>query len=191
MCTLGTVYTIARIVCRCEHGCSADWYDDGMSDEIIVDSGSVDYASVPIKNPDWSKMPSIKDLYSPGYVVTMSESGQLSDYHTIAECERAIDECRIAVFKVSEMIDDAERKYRRAKLEYDRRLRRAYLAAVAPNEQRRHAIAEMQVETPYENHVVMCEQYLGELKRRLRNIVNDLDALSEQARNIRKEMGAQ
>lgn len=160
-----------------------------MSDEIVVDKDT-DFREIPVRRPDWSRNPSIDNLYSPGYIITMDETGQMSDYHTLVECERAMDKCRIAIFELSERLDKAERVCHEAQVLYKRKHNRAYLAAVASTESRRNAIADVMTER-YENEVILREQYVKELNRRLRNLFTEMDALKNLAWSIRKEMSVQ
>ena len=124
--------------------------------------------------------------YVPQSVLSI-QAGQVGDYTDVKAINEAIDRVRIAIFRTSEHLRQAEAKETQARIEYERRFNRAYLSTNARTEGIRRAMASMKAES-YENRVIVRSQIVKELVRRTRVMANELDALKTLAYNARREM---
>lgn len=135
-------------------------------------------------------LPEFKDPFpmESGYVPTpvISGEGTIADYDDFRKINQQIDALRVGLYEMSKHIREAELRWRRAKIDYDRHFSRAYLAIEAKTEAMRKAIASIQCEV-YENRMISREFIYNDLKRRAVQMVNELDALKTLAYNFRKE----
>lgn len=143
----------------------------------------------------WAKeqsivMPKFKDPFplDRDYVASpiMSSDGQIADITDYNKLNSQIDSVRIALYKTTEYIRQAEMKCSQAQLEYQRRFNRSYLSSDAKTEQQRKTVATIQNEH-YENMVATRQWVLDDLKNRSRMLAQQLEALKTIAYNFRKE----
>lgn len=119
--------------------------------------------------------------------VLISESGQLADYNDMRAVNLAIDKLRIAMYKTSDHLKEAEQRAAKSKLAYDRAFNRSYLLSEGKTDGIRRAIAQIKTED-LENKWRTRDMIVRELNSRLRLMSVELDALKTLAFNMRKEL---
>lgn len=119
--------------------------------------------------------------------VLISESGQLADYSDMRAINLAIDKLRLALYKTSDHLKEAERRSAKSKLDYERAYNRNYLLSEGKTDSVRKAIAQIKSEK-LENKWRTRDMIVRELNSRLRMMSIELDALKTLAYNMRKEI---
>ena len=114
-------------------------------------------------------------------------SQQISDYGTLADLGAAINAARVALFRITDKINEYERKEKEAKMRYDRAYRRAYLASVEKTESQKRLRAELSCED-LENEYVVAEQLKNELNRTAYTLRLELQTLQAIGNNLRQQM---
>lgn len=109
------------------------------------------------------------------------------DYETLEDLGKAINSARVALFKVTEKINQYEREEREAKMRYDREYRRAYLASTERTEAMKKLRAELSCEE-FENKYVYAEQLKNELNRVSNTLRLELQTLQAIGNNLRQQM---
>lgn len=149
-----------------------------------------EYTSKEVTLPRWADSYPIESAYTPMQIVPISETGQMADFHSMQECNRAIEACRVAIFQFNDALKKIERASQLAELSYTRHYNRAYLEAEGRTEGIKRAIADIQSEK-YQNDLIVKQQVAKEMGRKLRLMTNELDALKIISYNMRKEIDAQ
>lgn len=159
----------------------------------IMASKDEDYSSyikIQIDPPKWADKYPIENIYEPHQIVPISETGQMADFTTMQECNKAIESCRIALFQFNDALKKIERSATSAQATYNRHWNRAYLEAEGKTDSIRRAIADIKTEK-YENDLLAKQQVAKEMGRKLRLMNNELEALKLISYNLRKEIDAQ
>lgn len=112
---------------------------------------------------------------------------QISDYEDLNQLGAATNAARIALFKITEKINQYERKEKTAKLQYDRAYRRAYLSSAEKTESMKRLRAELYCED-LENDYVVAEQLKNELSRMSYSLRLELQTLQAIGNNLRQQM---
>lgn len=112
---------------------------------------------------------------------------QIVDYESLDELNKSVNQARLALFKVAEMINNYERLEREAKLEYDRTYRREYLASKEKTETAKKARAELMCED-LENVYIAHDQVKIELIRMSTTLRLELQTLQSVGNNLRQQM---
>lgn len=113
---------------------------------------------------------------------------EIEDYEALEDVTHSTNAARLALFRVTEEINTAERHVAQYKLAYDRAYRRYYLASgdVKPDSVRRMR-AEMKCER-FEDKLIVQEQLKSELSRMANSLRLELQALQGIGNNIRQQM---
>lgn len=112
---------------------------------------------------------------------------QISDYEDLASLSTATNAARVALFRVTDQINQYERTERTAKLNYERAYRRAYLASMEKTEAMKKMRAELSCEA-LENEYVVAEQVKNELIRLSHSLRLELQTLQAVGNNLRQQM---
>lgn len=160
--------------------------DSVDDDKLLAEDPEAWIEARPVSTPQWKDPFPLDADYVPEETL-ISESGQLADYNDMKEVNLAIDKLRIAMYKTADHLKDAERRAMESKLTYDRQYNRYYLLAEGKTESIKRATASIQTEE-FENRLNTRELVVQELKRRLRLMTVELDALKTIAFNMRKEI---
>lgn len=160
--------------------------DSVDDDKLLAEDPEEWIKARPVSIPQWKDPFPLDADYVPEETL-ISESGQLADYNDMKAVNLEIDKLRIAMYKTAEHLKDAERKAMESKLAYDRQYNRDYLLAEGKTESIKRTIASVKNEK-IENRLHTREFVVQELKRRLRLMTVELDALKTIAFNMRKEI---
>ena len=160
--------------------------DSVDDDELLAEDPAAWLEARPVSTPQWKDPFPLDADYVPEETL-ISESGQLADYNDMRAVNLAIDKLRIAMYKTNEHLKDAERRAMESKLVYDRQYNRFYLTAEGKTESIKRAIAAVKSEE-FENKMHTRAFVVQEMKRRLRLMTVELDALKTIAFNMRKEI---
>lgn len=114
-------------------------------------------------------------------------SQQISDYETLSDLGAAINAARVALFRLTDKINEYERREKEAKMRYDRAYRRAYLASVEKTEAQKRLRAELACEE-LENEYVVAEQLKNELNRTAYTLRLELQTMQAIGNNLRQQM---
>lgn len=114
-------------------------------------------------------------------------ANQISDYQDLSALGHSITAARIALFRITEKINEYERKEREAKLYYDRAYRRAYLTSIEKTEAQKRMRAELACED-LENAYIAAEQLKSELIRTSHALRLELQTLQTVGNNLRQQM---
>jgi predicted RNase H-like nuclease (RuvC/YqgF family) len=112
---------------------------------------------------------------------------QIADYEDLEALGHAITAARIALFTLTEKINEYERKEREAKVRYDRAFRRAYLESIEKTESQKRMRAELTCEN-LENEYIAADQLKSELVRMSHSLRLELQTLQTVGNNIRQQM---
>lgn len=110
-----------------------------------------------------------------------------ADFEDLQELNRQTAAARVALFKLSETINKAERKAKQAKVEYERAYRRKYIESREKTETAKKINAEILVED-LENRYMYFEQLASELNRAHYAIRQELSALQSVGNNLRQQI---
>lgn len=102
---------------------------------------------------------------------------------------RATNAARVALFKVTERLNDAERKMKAAKTEYEREFNRKLLLSTASTSSDRKTEASILTESLYDKYLVW-EQLKSEYERHAAVLRVELQTLQGQGNNIRRQFFA-
>lgn len=145
-----------------------------MSDEEETTAEKSDYSiEIPIFK-DWS----ISKYYD--------HSDLAADFEDLEDLNRQIAAARSSLFKLSEVINKAERRAKEAKVTYQRSFNRKYLQSSERTETAKKIRAEIQVED-LENKYMYYEQLASELNRAHFAIRQELIALQAVGNNLRQQ----
>lgn len=113
---------------------------------------------------------------------------EIEDYEALEDVTRSTNAARLALFRVTEEINQCERKAAQYKLAYDRAYRRYYLSAtdVKPDSVRKMR-SEMKCER-FEDKLIVQEQLKSELSRMANSLRLELQSLQGIGNNIRQQM---
>ena len=114
-------------------------------------------------------------------------SAQISDYEDLVQLGHSITAARVALFKITEKINEYERKEKEARIKYERAYRRAYLESIEKTETLKRHRAELSCEG-LENDVVGAEQLKNELIRMSHSLRIELQTLQTVGNNMRQQM---
>ena len=134
--------------------------------------------SYSITHPNFTKW-SLKNLYD--------YSAQISDYETLQDLGSAINSARVALFRLTEKINEYERREKDAKIKYERSYRRAYLESTEKTEAQKRIRAELKCEE-LENEYLVAEQMKSELNRTANSLRLELQTLQAVGNNLRQQM---
>jgi hypothetical protein len=112
---------------------------------------------------------------------------QIIDHESLEKLNASINAARLALFRVADELNKAERAERKAKVEYDREWRRAYLRTVGKTETIKKANADLQCEE-LENRYIEHEQMKNELSRLSFTLRTELQTLQTVGNNVRQQM---
>lgn len=112
---------------------------------------------------------------------------QIFDYEHLEDLNKAIKNARLALFEITDKINDAERKEKTCKVEYERAHRRAYLKATQKTEKDRRSYADLQCEH-LEDNAIVYEQVRLDLVRISNSIRLELQTLQALGNNIRQQI---
>lgn len=114
--------------------------------------------------------------------------GEIEDYESLENLTTTVNAARLALFKVTDEINEVERKAARFKLRYDRAYKRYYLSLhnVKPDSVRKMK-AELKCEA-FEDDLIVQEQLKSELSRLANSLRLELQALQGIGNNIRQQM---
>lgn len=155
-------------------------------DKLLAEDPEAWLEERPVSKPRWKDPFPLGADYVPEEVL-ISESGQLADYNDMRDVNLAIDKLRIAMYKTSEHLKDAEQKAMESKLVYERQYNRYYLTAEGKTESVKRTIASIKAED-LENKMQTRAFVAQDMKNRLRLMTVELDALKTIAFNMRKEI---
>lgn len=146
-------------------------------DEETLENNSDDHANHSIKLPKFREKIDFYDYES-----------EIEDYEALEDVTSSTNAARLALFRVTEEINECERKVSQYKLAYDRAYRRYYLSldSVKPDSVRRMR-AEMKAEK-FEDKLIVQEQFKSELSRLANSLRLELQALQGIGNNVRQQM---
>lgn len=110
-----------------------------------------------------------------------------ADFEDLEELNRQTAAARVALFKLSEMINKAERRAKASKTLYERSYRRKYLESAEKTEAAKKVSAEIQVED-LENRYMYFDQLASELTRAHYALRQELSALQAVGNNLRQQL---
>lgn len=132
------------------------------------------------------EIPNFKDWEISKYYDYANLTG---DFEDLRELNRQTNAARIALFKLSESINKAERRARNAKVVYERNYRRKYIESSEKTETAKKINAEILVED-LENKYMYYEQLVSEFTRAHYAVRQELSALQAMGNNLRQEIKA-
>lgn len=109
------------------------------------------------------------------------------DYESLESLNASIVQARMALFEVTEYINSYDRKERKAKVEYERALRREYLKSNAKTDKERSMRAALNCEE-LENAYIVAGQVREELTRLSSTLRLELQTLQAVGNNIRQQL---
>lgn len=109
------------------------------------------------------------------------------DYEDLEKLGNAINNARLSLFKVTEKINEYDRKALLAKTAYEREYRRRYLTSNAKTDTQRKIRAELMCEN-LENDVLTYTQTKIELSRQANLLRTELETLQTISNNIRQQI---
>lgn len=112
---------------------------------------------------------------------------EITDYESLEDLNRTINQARIALFKTTESINKYDRAESEAKLAYDRAWRREFLKSTAKTETEKRNRASLMCED-LENDWLMQHQIKEELIRLSHTLRLELQTLQALGNNIRQQM---
>lgn len=110
-----------------------------------------------------------------------------ADFEDLQDLNKQIAAARVALFKLSETINKAERKAKQAKVDYERNYRRKYIESSEKTETAKKINAEILVED-LENRYMYYEQLASELNRAHYAVRQELTALQAVGNNLRQQI---
>lgn len=110
-----------------------------------------------------------------------------ADFEDLNDLNRQIRAANIALFKITDAINKAERKAKRAKVIYERNYRRKYIDSSEKTEGAKKVSAEILVED-LENTYMYYDQMFSELNRASYTLRQELRSLEVMANNYRQQM---
>lgn len=130
------------------------------------------------------KMPDLDEVTGQEY----DFEENIHDYESMEEVSRALNNARLALFKINERINQYDRAAAAAKLKYDRVYRRYYLsgAGIKPESERKLR-AELKSEK-FEDEFIVNQQYKDELNRTANALRIELSALQAISNNVRAQV---
>jgi hypothetical protein len=158
-----------------------------MSDNDTDDKGFKELGLSDIDLPHIVNPFPLEQDYVPESILEL-QNNQVGDYNDMVAINKSIDQVRLAMFKINENLRVAEARAAKSKVEYDRNYNREYiLADSAKTSEIRRTIAQIKTEK-YENKLIVRQEVVKELVRRIRLMSNELEALKTLSYNVRKEM---
>lgn len=112
-----------------------------------------------------------------------------ADYEDLQELNKQIAAARMAIFRLTESINSAEKKAKKAKMAYERSYRRKYIESREKNIADKKISAEIQVED-LENKYMYFDQILIELNRAHYTVRQELRSLEAVGNNLRQQLKA-
>lgn len=112
---------------------------------------------------------------------------QVEDYEDIADLGQAITSARVALFRITEKINQYERAEQEAKVKYDRTFRRRYIASTEKTEAAKKIRAELYCED-LENDYLAAKQLKDELILASNTLRLELQTLQAIGNNIRQQL---
>lgn len=112
---------------------------------------------------------------------------QIADYEQLEELNKATTAARVALFKITDKINEVERLEKAAKIKYERKHRREYMKAHQKTEAGRKAYADLQCEE-LENNAIVYEQVKQELVRTSNSLRLELQTLQALGNNLRMQL---
>lgn len=112
---------------------------------------------------------------------------EIMDYEGLEDLNKNINQARMALFKTTDLINKYEREEKEAKLLYDRRHRREFLASTAKTAAERTAKADLMCED-LENDHLMKQQMKDELQRLSHALRYELQTLQGIGNNLRQQI---
>lgn len=109
------------------------------------------------------------------------------DYDTLESLNSVVNQARIGLFKITEKINEYERLEADAKRNYERKLRRSYLASTDKTEVAKKARADLLCED-LENDYIAYQQVKNELVRTSYALRMELQTLQSVGHNLRQQL---
>lgn len=110
-----------------------------------------------------------------------------ADFEDLNDLNKQINAAKIALFKLTDAINKAERKAKAAKVIYERNYRRKYINSSEKTEAAKKVSAEILVED-LENRYMYYEQMFSELNRAAYTLRQELRSLEVMANNYRQQI---
>lgn len=110
-----------------------------------------------------------------------------ADFEDLNDLNKQINAAKIALFKLTDAINKAERKAKAAKVIYERNYRRKYINSSEKTEAAKRVSAEILVED-LENRYMYYEQMFSELNRASYTLRQELRSLEVMANNYRQQI---
>lgn len=110
-----------------------------------------------------------------------------ADFEDLNDLNRQINAAKMALFKLTDAINKAERKAKAAKVIYERNYRRKYINSSEKTEAAKRVSAEILVED-LENRYMYYEQMFSELNRASYTLRQELRSLEVMANNYRQQI---
>lgn len=116
-----------------------------------------------------------------------SQENMLIDHEDVQAINTTINSLRVAMFKVAQWIVVAERREKRIKAAYERKLRREYLTSTERTDARKKEYAALMSEEE-ENELVYIQQVKAELIRYSRLLDTEMSTMNTLSNNMRQQM---
>lgn len=134
----------------------------------------------------------LADIILPSFKNTSLENSydylsNIYDYEDMEELAKAINTVRIALMKVTDLINQGERRALRAKTAYERHWNRCYNRSEQRTEAAKKADADILSEQ-LEDQYLMYHQLIRELNRQSNALRSELNILSTVSNNIRLQL---
>lgn len=129
-------------------------------------------------------LPSLKKWKSSSFY---DYENQIIDYESLDSLNDSIKSARIALFKLTDAINQYERKEVDAKTEYEREWRRAYMRSNEKTDTARKARADLLCEQ-FEDPLIVNGQVKTELTRLSNSIRLELQTLQALGNNLRQQL---
>lgn len=110
-----------------------------------------------------------------------------ADFEDLNDLNKQINAAKMALFKLTDAINKAERKAKAAKVIYERNYRRKYINSSEKTEAAKRVSAEILVED-LENRYMYYEQMFSELNRASYTLRQELRSLEVMANNYRQQI---
>lgn len=150
---------------------------DPDAEDAILENNPTDRDNHSIKLPEFKPKTTYYDY-----------ENEIEDYEALEDVTRSINSARLSLFKVTDEINECERRAAQYKLAYERAYRRYYLSSpeIKPDSARRMR-AETKCEK-FEDKLIVQEQLKSELTRIANALRLELQALQGIGNNVRQQM---
>lgn len=140
------------------------------------------------KTPQVPGMPSLPQWVEPSGADETYVPDEEYDANDLSDVNREINRTKSRLFRVGNLLADANRAHAEAVLTYDRQYRRALIGISGGSAETRKALAELQCED-FENDVLVTKQVAERLKELANAVRRELDAVQNQSHNVRAMLG--